>query len=190
MTRTPAITRPPVRPKARSGSRFAPDDVWAAVRRDYLGGLSAVECCIRHGVRMGTLRHRAARHGWRRVDLPWVPPARLDAQDEGVELEERSGGDLDRIEMRELSFVAHRRMMRAALRGDAAEALRWRRVRLAMDQEEEEVQRFVCREDYLLARREAPDPGPPAGAAGSDGSDCSDDSDPVFRPAATVSPRP
>ena len=167
MTRaTPTIPTP--RPPTRRGSRFAPDEVWAAVRRDYLGGLSAMECCLRHGVRMGALRHRAARHGWRRVDLPWVPPARLDAQDEGVQLEERAGGDLDRIEMRELSFVAHRRMMRAALRGDAAEALRWRRVRLAMDAEEEEVQRFVCREDYLLGERDVPEPARPAGAAGSD----------------------
>ena len=185
MTRSPALSRTP----ARAGSLFAPDDVWAAVKRDYLGGLSAAECCLRHGVRMGTLRHRAARHGWRRVDLPWVPPARLDAQDEGVQLEERAGGDLDRIEMRELSFVAHRRMMRAALRGDAAEALRWRRVRLAMDLEEEEVQRFVCREDWLLGQREAPVPDVAGAAAGPDGSDLSDDSDdsdPVFRPAGTV----
>ncbi len=182
----PATTRPP----PRRGSRFAPDGVWAAVRRDYLGGMSAVECCLRHGVRMGTLRHRAARHGWRRVDLPWVPPARLDPQDEGVQLEEQSGGDLDRIEMRELSFVAHRRMMRAALRGDAAEALRWRRVRLAMDEEEEEVQRFVCREDFLLAERQVPEPARPAAGPGSDGSDDSDDSDPVFRPIAPGPPRP
>jgi hypothetical protein len=182
MTRTPATPRPP----ARRGSLFAPDGVWAAVKRDYLGGLSAHECCLRYGVRMGTLRHRAARHGWRRVDLPWVPPTRLDAQDEGVQLEERAGGDLDRIEMRELSFVAHRRMMRAALRGDAAEALRWRRVRLAMDEEEAEVQSYVCREDYLLRQREAPDPAAARAAAGSDRSDHSDGSDPVFPPASTV----
>jgi hypothetical protein len=176
------------------------------VREDYLAGMSAPEACRRHGVGLSALRDRAGREGWRRIDQPWRPPNALDPWDEGLALEDRTGGDLDKIEMRELSFVAHRRMMRAALRGDAAEALRWRRVRLAMDLEEEEVQRFVCREDYLLDQRAEPAapaaPAPalalaPSAAAAvsdrsdrSDHSDRSDDSDPVFRPKPTAGARP
>lgn len=50
-------------------------------------------------------------------------------------LEHEIDGDLDRVELRQLSFVAWRRMQRAVLRGQAAEALRWRRVRLILDAE-------------------------------------------------------
>ena len=110
---------------------------------------------------MTTLRDRAARGRWRRVDQPWIPPNRLEVEDEGVVLDERTEGDLDRIGLRELSFIAHRRMMRAALRGNAAEALRWRRVRLAMDDEEAETQRFLSQEEHLLTVRADGDPDSP-----------------------------
>lgn len=137
----------------QGGHHSAPDEVWARVRDDYLAGMSAPEACRRYGVSLTSLRNRAASEGWRRADQPWRPPNRLDPQDEGLALEDRTGGDLDRIEMRELSFVAHRRMMRAVLRGDAAEALRWRRVSLAMDEEEAVVERWLVHEEALRIER-------------------------------------
>ncbi|KQY84943.1 hypothetical protein [Brevundimonas sp. Root1423] len=136
-----------------SGRRLVPDEVWAAVREDYLAGLSASEVCERHDVRLSTLRRRAAQEGWRRRDQPWVPRNRLDPDDEGVELEARVGGDLDKVELCELSYVAARRMMRAVLRGDAAGALRWRRVRDAMDAEEAEMDRLSEQQDAIWASR-------------------------------------
>ena len=59
-------------------------------------------------------------------------------------------------------------MMRAVLRGDAAGALRWRRVRLAMDLEEDEVQRWLAEEDAVDAV-DAVDPVDAVDANASDG---------------------
>jgi hypothetical protein len=185
---------PPDLPSAAPERRgvAAPEDVWEAVRRDYLSGLSAPACCRRHGVGLTALRDRASREGWRRADQPWTPPNRLDPEDEGVKLEEAVGGNLDRVPLRELSFVAFRRMMRAVMRGDAAEALRWRRVRQALDQEEAELERQLAQEESIrryyapAASTSPPFPDPPA----PDGSDGSDGSDGVSAPAPSVIPRP
>ena len=61
--------------------------------------------------------------------------------------------------MRQLSFVAWRRMQRAVLRGQAAEALRWRRVRLMLDAEtaeqDQEVEQEQRRWEYLHGPVEA-----------------------------------
>ena len=134
-------------------ARSAPDAVWERVRRDYLSGLPAIEVCRRHGVGLTAMRNRAAREGWRRTDQPWTPPNPLDPHDEGVMLEDEIGGDLDQLDMRQLSFVAWRRMQRAVLRGQAAEALRWRRVRLMLDAEtaeqDQEVEQEQRRWEYL-----------------------------------------
>ncbi len=159
-----------------AGRRVAPETVWAEVRQDYTDGMSAPDCCRRHGVGLSALRDRAAREGWRRADLPWVPPRnRLDPEDEGVALEARAG--LDQIDLCELSYVAHRRMMRAVLRGDAVEALRWRRVRMAMDEEEAEMLRMAEQDEALWReRRSIID----YEAAHPDASDASDASDGVF----------
>lgn len=153
-------------------SRYrAPDAVWAQVREDYLAGVSAPACCRRHGVGLSALRDRAAREGWRRADQLAGSRGGLDPDDEGVALEESVDGDLDRIGLNELAYVAVRRMMRAVLRGDAAEALRWRRVREAVDAEDEHFSRLVA-----LALR---DGLIPAGRFDSDASDVSDASDGV-----------
>ena len=138
------------RPHAR---RAAPAEVWHAVRADYMAGLPAHECCRRHGVTVAALRARAARQGWRRIDQPWTPGNALDPRDEGVQLEQRSEGDLDRIDTCELVFVAHRRMQRCVLRGDAAGALRWRRVGQALEAEEAEMRRYLCQEEALNSTR-------------------------------------
>ncbi|HEX8660262.1 MAG TPA: hypothetical protein VF686_00240 [Brevundimonas sp.] len=156
------------------GRRTAPDEVWAAVREDYLAGLSAYEVCERHGVRLTAMRNRAAREGWRRSDQPWAPRNRLDPEDEGVALEARIGGDLNKVELRELSYIASRRMMRAVLRGDAMDALRWRKVRDAMEAEEAEMERLGEQQDAIRDAR--------LGYAEVDSVDSTDASDGVFRP--------
>ena len=150
------MTDAPDAPNPLAASRrAAPPEVWAQVRDDYLAGMSAAEACRRQGVSIGAMRDRAAREGWRRKDQPWAPANRLDADDEGVMLQDRADGDLDRIELPELAWVAHRRMMRAVLRGDAAEALRWRRVRMAMDDEDYDIQRLTGQQDSLRHERTA-----------------------------------
>lgn len=138
--------------------RIAPDEVWARVREDYRSGMTAAEACRRHGVGITAMRSRAAREGWRRSDEAWTPPADLDPEDEGLILEKTVDGDLDRVELSELAWVASRRMMRAVMRGQAAEALRWRRVRMALDAEDAELERFMAREEVL--RRELFGDGP------------------------------
>ena len=129
----------------------APDEVWDQVREAYLAGASAPDCCRTYGVGLSALRARSARDGWRRIDQPFSPPAnRLDPWDEGLALEDRVDGDLDKVEPRELSWVAWRRMTRAILRGDAAEALRWRRVRIAMDEEADELDRLIAQDTMAV----------------------------------------
>ncbi len=132
------------------GWRSPPDEVWAAVREDYLAGRSAPDCCRRHGVGLTSLRNRAAREGWRRQDQPWTPPNTLDPWDEGVELELQVGGDLDKVETCQLWYVAHRRMLRAVMRGDATEALRWRRVEQIMNEVEAETDRLAEAQDAAI----------------------------------------
>lgn len=177
----------PLKTRRPGGRRSAPDAVWARVRVDYLAGSSAAEACRRYGVGLTAFRDRAAREGWRRMDQPWAPPPnRMEAWDEGVLLDDRVQGDLDKIHLRQLSFVAHRRMMRAVLRGDAAEALRWRRVRLAMDAEDAELDRLVGQHESIRQER--------AGWAGVEAieaaerkageTDSPDSSDRIFRAGA------
>lgn len=132
-----------------NGHRAAPDEVWAQVRQDYLAGISAPECCRRHGVGLTALRKRAASEGWRRADQPWTPPLRLDPWDEGLLLEDRVAGDLDKVELHELEWIADRRMMRAVLRGDAVEALRWRRVRAVLEADAREMERLIAEDEAL-----------------------------------------
>lgn len=132
---------------ADAGVRTAPDPVWDQIRADYLAGWSAPACARRHGVGLSTLRKRAAEEKWRREDQPWTTPRGLDRDDEGLELEERFNGDLERIPIAELTVVAFQRMMRAVLHGNAAEALRWRRVRMALDAEDARLQQIHERID-------------------------------------------
>jgi hypothetical protein len=152
------------------GARSAPEAVWAAVRADYVAGMSAPEACRRHGVGLSALRARAGREGWRRRDLPWMPRTRLDPDDEGAELEARVEGDLDRVDLPELIWICHRRMIRAVMRGDAVEAMRWRRVHEAMEADQAEVVRFF-EQQTTIARPLQDGPGYP---------DDPDDPDGVF----------
>ncbi|QLQ12388.1 MAG: hypothetical protein HZY74_02585 [Brevundimonas sp.] len=135
-------------PSTPRGRHQAPDEIWAEVRADYLAGLSAPACCRRYGVGLTALRDRAAREGWRRRDQPWVAPNNLDIEDEGVQLEEEVDGDLDRVEPSHLAWVAHRRMLRAVMRGQATEALRWNRVEQVMLKHEAELERLIQQDEF------------------------------------------
>ena len=152
---------------ARSaGLRPAPDDVWAVVRLDYLDGMSARECCERHGVGRSALRARAKIEGWRRSDQPWIVSSGLDPDDEGVELDVLNDSDIDQIDDDQFMDLARRRMKRALLRGDAVAALRWRRV---AQQVGDEFHKMVC--EARWAARDAPSPESPDSSDSSDSSD-------------------
>ena len=143
-------------------ARRVPDEIWEQVREAYLSGVSAPACCRRFGVGLTALRSRAARDGWRRADMPWQPPVtHLDPEDEGVQLEDDIGGDLDLLHPFMLSRVAERRMMRAVLRGDATEVLRWHRVYQAMEALQLQEDRELACEDALRARMLPVDPVDP-----------------------------
>ena len=153
--------------QANTPRRMVLTEVWETVKADYLAGMSGPDCCRRHGVALSSLRDRAAREGWRRSDRPWVPPHALDPWDEGLILEERIGGNLDLVEWGDLSHVVDGRMMRAILRGDAAEFMRWHKVIEIVDvreaelrrwAEEEEVRKFHVRQRARDAEADAADP--------------------------------
>ncbi|MDQ8027522.1 MAG: hypothetical protein REJ23_02260 [Brevundimonas sp.] len=138
--------------------RPAPDHVWARVREDYLAGVPARECCRRHGVGRSALFERAAEEKWRRIDQPWVAPDALDPDDEGLALDARIDGDISLLAPEDLAEVAVSRLMRAALRGDALGALRWGRVRQALDDEGQRLARIESgrrRTAQLQAQMEA-----------------------------------
>ncbi len=138
------------------GRMSPPDEVWARVQEDYLAGMSGPDCCRRHGVSLSALRNRAAREGWRRSDQAWTPPQSLDPWDEGRILEERICGNLDLIEWGELSGVAEGRMMRAVLRGDSAEFMRWHKVAEIIQVREAELRRWAEEEEarkYQIRQR-------------------------------------
>jgi hypothetical protein len=128
----------PPQPEPQNGVRGvqAPGEIWKQIRRDFQAGMSAPACARRYGVGVSTLRARAAEQGWRRMDLPWVAPEPLDADDEGLRLDEATDGDLAQVSFAELAHVARQRMKRAVLSGQGSAALRWRRVAVALADED------------------------------------------------------
>ncbi|MNU38869.1 hypothetical protein D3C71_275490 [compost metagenome] len=98
------------------GYRIRSDAVWTAARRDYLAGDAAEAVCARYDLKLGTLRARAARGGWRRSDAEDVWP---DPHDEDPDA---APPDLTRMAAQALM-----RLNRALQRGRAAEAASWLR---------------------------------------------------------------
>ena len=103
-------------PEARDGYRVRSGATWAAARRDYLDGDAAEAVCARYDLKLGTLRSRAAREGWRRSDVEDVWP---DPQDDDTPA---SPPDLT-----QMAAQALMRLNRALQRGRAAEAASWLR---------------------------------------------------------------
>ncbi|MDZ4061885.1 MAG: hypothetical protein U1C75_12010, partial [Brevundimonas sp.] len=104
-------------PRSRSGHHRASDETWARARADYLAGESASVVCDRYGMRVSTLRNRAAEEGWRRQDQPEPEPVDLEA--------ELEAGLPDYADMAAHALI---RLNRAILKGHATEAGRWMRL--------------------------------------------------------------
>ncbi len=103
-------------PEARDGYRVRSEAIWAAARRDYLDGDAAEAVCARYDLKLGTLRSRAAREGWRRSDIEDAWP---DPQDD-----ETPAAPPDLTQMAAQALM---RLNRALQRGRAAEAASWLR---------------------------------------------------------------
>ncbi|MGH7018618.1 MAG: hypothetical protein ACREEY_01985, partial [Brevundimonas sp.] len=101
-------------PTGDTGYRVRSERTWAAARRDYLAGDSAEAVCARYDLKLGTLRHRAAREGWRRSDISDPEPLDLDAETAPPDLAAMARHALARLD-------------RAVRRGRAAEAASWLR---------------------------------------------------------------
>ena len=104
---------------ASDGYRVRSARTWAAARRDYLAGDAAEAVCARYDLKLGTLRSRAAREGWRRSDIEDVWP---DPQDEASKGLGAAPPDLT-----QMAAQALMRLNRALQRGRAAEAASWLR---------------------------------------------------------------
>lgn len=102
---------------ARGGYRIRSHDAWAAARHDYLSGDTAEAVCARYDLRLGTLRARAARDGWRRLDQGDPEPVDLAVEAEA--------GLPDYDEMARHALV---RLDRAVRRGRPGEAASWMRL--------------------------------------------------------------
>lgn len=111
------------------GYRRAGETTWDRARRDYLAGETAEAVCDRYGLRPGTLRHRAAHEGWRRLDQ--ADPAPLDpapslTPELAAELEaELAGPPPDPAEMARRALA---RVNLAIQAGRPIEAGRWMRL--------------------------------------------------------------
>jgi len=128
-------------PTGDTGYRVRSERTWAAARRDYLDGDAAEAVCARYDLKLGTLRSRAAREGWRRSDIEDVWP---DPQDEETPA---SPPDLT-----QMAAQALMRLNRALQRGRAAEAASWLRTWRALT-------------DPALLATTAPEPEPDPAAA-------------------------
>lgn len=159
--------RPPAAAdSSRGGYDIRPDNAWEAARRDYLDGLTGPEVCQRHGLRLGTFRHRAAVDGWRRRDQPAPEPV---ADDADLAL-------FEEVEPGDLADLARSRMNRAIYAGRAGEALRWRRLCEILGAEAREIREWfeqdVLETAAFLERQRV--------AQAARISDDSDDSDSIF----------
>ncbi|MBL0947446.1 hypothetical protein [Brevundimonas sp.] len=112
-----AEREPRSRASGRSGHHRASDATWARARADYLAGESASVVCDRYGMRVSTLRNRAAEEGWRRQDQPAPEPVDLEA--------ELEAGLPDYADMANHALI---RLNRVILKGHATEAGRWMRL--------------------------------------------------------------
>ena len=122
---------------ASDGYRVRSARTWAAARRDYLAGDAAEAVCARYDLKLGTLRARAAREGWRRSDMEDIWP---DPQDEAPETPP---------DLTQMAAQALMRLNRALQRGRAAEAASWLRTWRALS-------------DPALLATAAPEPDPAA----------------------------
>lgn len=97
------------------GHRIRSRTTWLLARYDYLQGDSAPQVCERYGLNERTLRDRAKREGWRKVDQPDPDPIEDELDETPVDCQAMADEALMRV--------------RAALRRRRpAEAASWMRV--------------------------------------------------------------
>ncbi len=132
--------------------RIRSPETWLQARDDYRSGLSAEAVCRRHDLGLSAFRKRARRYGWRRMDQDDPAPG---------------NGDLwiyDDIGSHDQVDTARLRFVQALERGQAIEAVRWRRLWLTLREEsdafDEELYPGKSRE-YIAALL-ATDPCDPA----------------------------
>lgn len=104
-------------PDAPAGYAPRSDDTWDHARRDYLDGDSAEQVCDRYGLKVSTLRDRAARQNWRKCDQPDPPPL----PDDDPEADQ----PVDCAALAEDALIRVRRALRL---GRASEAASWMRL--------------------------------------------------------------
>ena len=155
-------------PEARDGYRVRSGAIWAAARRDYLDGDAAEAVCARYDLKLGTLRSRAAREGWRRSDIEdiWPDPQDDDAPSAPPDLTQ-------------MAAQALMRLNRALQRGRAAEAASWLRTWRALSS--------VSLGDPALPAAAAPQPDPTPDLAAALDADLKAVAE-VARDAAALSP--
>jgi hypothetical protein len=126
-------------------------EVWAAVRADYLAGISAPVVAERYGVSERSVRRRAAAEGWRREDLetvaldsppPWSfrPHEKAEVLDQNPELQEVTAAReseqfflLFNPEPGNLRQFAFRRAAEAAATDAPQQAVVWMRLAQLVD---------------------------------------------------------
>lgn len=127
------------------GHRIRARTTWLLARHDYLQGDSAPQVCDRYGLNERTLRDRAKREKWRRIDQPDPDPIDDDEEDAG-----------EPVDCAALADDALLRVRRALKRGRAGEAASWMRLheklvrRLAQIDEAERRSRRVDEQRGVL----------------------------------------
>jgi len=119
--------------------RIRSEETWAEARADYLNGFTAEAVCRRHDLGLRALRWRARRDGWRRADQ--IDP---DPMDDDLSV-------FEDIEADDLADMARLRMAAAVSRGQATEALRWRRIHLAFQAEADELADWIAADEAEIA---------------------------------------
>jgi hypothetical protein len=126
-------------------------EIWAAVRADYLAGISAPVVAERYGVSERSVRRRAAVEGWRREDVetvaldpspPWSfrPQEKADVLNQNPELHEVTAAQeteqfflLFNPEPHDLRRFAFRRAAEAAATDAPQQAVVWMRLAQLVD---------------------------------------------------------
>jgi hypothetical protein len=126
---------PPLPPDAPRARQIRMLIVWAQARHDYLAGDTAETVCERYDLALSTLRYRAAREGWRRIDrretglADHLPPDVAQATLARSTLSGADAGDeAADVDAADLAGQTLKRVRRALANGRPGEAGSWMRL--------------------------------------------------------------